>query len=329
MNDEVRKDILLETGTNEVELAEFLLGKQSFGVNVAKIREFVPYLKKSVTKVPNSHPSMDGVFLLRGKTIPLINLNFHLQRKVEEIPERPVVLVTEFNNLINGFRIDAINQIHRLSWNDIKPLNPLISRNAPRLTGTVHIKGTEILILDLEFIISEIFPGKMKELTEYESKTQSKEEQDQKIQQRSDVKIIIAEDSTMIRTLIKNAVNSEGYTNLHLFDNGKDAYNYCVKLQKQAGQENRSINNYLNIIVSDIEMPQMDGLTLCKKIKDELRFRNIPVILFSSLINEQMVAKCKAVGADSFISKPQMAKLVSMIDKYMGLSPETETDSIE
>jgi len=322
-----KRDILLESGTNEVELAEFFLGKRSYGVNVAKIREFVPYDVKTVTKVPNSPPSMLGMLLLRGKTIPLVDLKTNLELKDNGKSDRPVVLVTEFNTLTNGFLIDSINQIHRLSWSDIKPLNPIISEHSHRITGTVHIKGKDILILDLEYIVGKLFPEQMSKLTEYESEQHSSTAVHESIQEiRNKHPVVIAEDSGMIRNLILNALKKEGYKNVHDFDNGLSAYQYLTDLKQQVETGNKSMSELLSIVVSDIEMPQMDGLNLCKRIKDDQIFSGIPVVLFSSLINDQMIRKCKQVGADGQISKPEMKKMISYLDEMLGISEPEKTD---
>jgi len=321
--EKVRSEILLETGTNEVELAEFFLGNRSYGVNVAKIREFVPYEKKSVTKVPNSPPTMMGMLLLRGKTIPLVDLKKNLGQIDDFQSERPVVLVTEFNSLTNGFLIDSINQIHRISWSDIKPLSPILSHHSHRITGTVHIKGKEILILDLEYIIGKLFPENMSRLTVYEN--ENSERAELPIQERRNkYQVVIADDSGMIRKLVLNALKSEGYVNVRGFDNGLTAYNYLKTLKQQSESEHTPINDLLNIVVSDIEMPQMDGLNLCKRIKEDTVLSQVPVILFSSLINEQMIQKCKRVGADGQISKPEMKKMIGYIDQILGIQDSDE-----
>jgi two-component system chemotaxis response regulator CheV len=316
--DQPKNEILLESGTNEVELAEFFLGERSYGVNVAKIREFVPYNEKSVTKIPNAPQSMIGMLLLRGKTIPLIRLKENLELDDHSISERPVVLVTEFNTVVNGFLIDSISRIHRLSWSDIKPLNPILSQHALRITGTVHVDKREILILDLEYIISQLFPDKMASLNEFENidkVTAGLTLQEQ----RNKYPIVIADDSGMIRKLIYNALNSEGYQNVRDFNNGLTMYNYLLDLKQKAQIDNCPINDLAAAVVSDIEMPQMDGLTLCKRVKNDSVLSNIPVILFSSLINEQMVQKCKRVGADNQVSKPEMKQMISMIDEMLGI----------
>jgi len=310
-----RKEILLESGTNEVEIAEFILGNQSFGINVAKIREFVPYDIASVTKVPNSPPSMVGVFLLRGRTIPLIDLNAHLGRthKYTE-SERPVVLVTEFNTLVNGFIIDAINQIHRLSWSDVKSLNPILKKHTTRFTGTVNVKDKEVLIMDLEYIVSEIFPEKMRGLTQLKDEIVTEEDEETR---RGSNQIVIAEDSSMIRKMITKTIGSSGYTNLKSFDNGESAYLYVKAAKEKAESQGKKLMDYIALAVSDIEMPRMDGLTFCRNVREELNEKKFPVVIFSSLINEQMAIKCRSVGANAHVTKPQMGELVDIMDNLI------------
>jgi two-component system chemotaxis response regulator CheV len=321
--DQPKNEILLESGTNEVELAEFFLSNYSYGVNVAKIKEFVPYNESSVTKIPNAPPCMLGMFMLRGKTIPLINLKQNLELENNSLSDRPVVLVTEFNNIVNGFLIDSISRIHRLSWSDIKPLNPILSQHAYRVTGTVHVDQREIIILDLEYIVGQLFPDKMASLSEYENKDNTLS--GLTIQElRNKYPVVIADDSGMIRKLIFNALKSEGYKNVRDFDNGLSAFNYLLDNKQIAEKNNCSISDLVGIVVSDIEMPQMDGLNLCKRIKEDSILSSIPVIMFSSLINEQMVLKCKRVGADGHITKPEMKRMISCIDGILGISEEDD-----
>jgi len=308
------KEILLESGTNELEIAEFTLGGQSFGINVAKIREFVPYDPEAVTKVPNSPKSMLGVFLLRGRTIPLIDLKTHLDQGKDYESDRPVVLVTEFNTLMNGFIIDSINQIHRLSWSDIKSLNPILQKHTTRFTGTVNVKDKEILIMDLEYIVTEIFPEKMKGLTQINEIETSDEEL---VSKRGSAQIVIAEDSKMIRNMITKTISSAGYNNLKIFENGEFAYNFIKSTKLDAEKENKNLSDYVSLLVTDIEMPRMDGLTFCRNIREELKEQSFPIIIFSSLINEQMIVKCKTVGANAHVTKPEMADLVEIMDKLI------------
>ncbi len=306
-----KQEILLETGTNEVEIAVFFLGTQHFGINVAKIREFIQYDEAAVTKLPNTPPSMLGVISLRGQSVPLIDLDLHLGRKGEKHSTRPVIIVTDFNRMVNAFITDGIEQIHRLRWNDIKPLHQSLGTKVSRITGTIHIGDKEILILDLEYIASELFP-KFSILHNEQNITG---ELDVKAK-REQVKLVIAEDSALIRNQMMRVIGSVGYTNVKAFDDGGSAWNGILELKKNADSENKDIKNFLSMLILDIEMPQMDGLTLCKKVKSELQLTQVPVIMFSSLINEQMVLKCKSVGADGYITKPQIHTLVELIDKF-------------
>lgn len=312
------RNILLESGTNEVEIAEFILASQCFGVNVAKIKEFVQYDRLKITKPPGIHSSMQGIFLLRNKTVPLIDLELYLNIKAEKRAGRQIVLITEFNNIVMGFVIGAVNRIHRVSWKNIQPLGSVLQKFPLPVTGSVNIEGTEVLILDLERIVGEVIPEVSFGNAGNEQKyiEAQKVEKVDKIEMRKMSKLMLAEDSTTIRNHIIKALSSVGYDKITAFENGQDAFNAIVALKKRAENEGLNITDLLTLIILDIEMPQMDGLTLCKKIKTELNLASTPVLIFSSLINEQMALKCKKVGADGYITKPSMPQLIELIDKY-------------
>lgn len=309
-----KQNILLESGTNELEIAEFLLDSQRFGVNVAKIKEFVPYDRLTITKPPGLHPSVPGIFLLRNKAVSLIDLEVYLNFQVEKRIGRQIVLITEFNNIVMGFVIGAVNRIHRVSWKNVQPLTGVLQKLPLPVTGSVNIEGAEILILDFERIVGEIVPEVSFGNTTNEQNITEKHTLD-KIELRKTAKLMIAEDSVTIRNHIVRLLSAACYTNVTTFENGQDAYNAIVAIKKQ-GNEGHNIADLLNLVILDIEMPQMDGLTLCKKIKTELGLSSIPVIIFSSLINEQMVEKCKKMGAEGYITKPNISELVDLIDKF-------------
>lgn len=305
----VKTDILLESGTNEVEIAELETCNQSFGVNVAKIREFIPYDTLTVTKMPGRHPSVLGVFMLRGRSIPLIDLDLHLGLTREcKFSARQVAVVVEFNNMTTAFVADYINRIHRVSWKEFQALDLYLSAQSSMVVGSINIEGQEVLVLDLEHIIGEIFPASIINYDE------TKFEHKHSPQERGDVKIIFAEDSAIIRTQVGKILDSVGYTQITAFDNGMSALEGITGLVDQARQEDKDISNYLNLVLTDIEMPRMDGLTLCRNIKQDLRL-DLPVIMFSSLINEQMERKCRSVGADAFANKPETERLIDLIDE--------------
>lgn len=300
-------DILLESGTNEVEIAEFTLAGQRFGVNVAKVREFIPFKSLTVSHPPQMHPSVGGVFFLRGHNIPLVNLDVHLALPRPAEGEWQVVVVTEFNNMTTAFITDEINMIHRVSWDQFKPLNLFFTVESPYVTGSINLDGNEVLVLDLEHVIGEIFP---ESVINYDESS----DQEAGARNRSEIKIIFAEDSSIIRRKVSDILKSVGYGQVSVFTNGQDALEAVVKLRDQAEQEGKSISQFLNLVLTDIEMPKMDGLTLCRNIKKEMRL-DVPVVMFSSLINEQMANKCRSVGSDGFTAKPETQKLLSLIDE--------------
>ena len=311
------EDILLESGTNEVEISEFFLGSQSYGVNVSKIKEFVPYNAVSITRDLNAPRAMAGVFMLRGELIPLIDLNIFLKIATQAASDRKVILVTEFNNMITGFIVDGINQIHRVSWEDLKIINPVMKQHTDRLTGSVHLEGSDILILDLEHIISEIFP----EQTALKQEASEKEiDTDISIsEKRGNKKILVVDDSSIARESIKHGLDTAGYLHATIFENGKLGLEYVYQLIKQSETDGRKFKEYLDLIVTDIEMPEMDGLTMSKKIRERLD-NDIPIIIFSSLITDQMAHKCESVGASGYATKPNIGELVALMDTSLKIT---------
>jgi len=310
------EEILLESGTNEVEIAEFFLGSQSYGVNVAKIKEFVPYNAVSITRDLNAPKAMAGVFMLRGELIPLIDLNIFLNLISQESSDRKVILVTEFNHMITGFVVDGINQIHRLTWEDLKIINPIMKQHTNRLTGSVHHQDSDILILDLEHIISEIFP--VQTALRHEASEREISKDNDVTKKRSNKKILVVDDSSIARDSIQRGLHTAGYLKTNILDNGKVAVDYMNQLMDQSKRENRPIQDYIDLVTTDIEMPQMDGLTLCKQIREYIS-SDIPVIIFSSLITDQMSIKCKSVGASDYATKPNIGQLVERIDNALNI----------
>jgi two-component system chemotaxis response regulator CheV len=324
--------ILLESGTNEVEILEFYIGEQSFGVNVAKIQAIVQYSRDKITRTPLRHPSMAGMLLHRGTTVPLIDLRTELgiaprsESRIEtdasdtdvlagqQKAVSQIVLVTEFNNAVNSFLVDGVNRIHRISWQNINPMNPILARSGSEFTGSTNVEGKEVLILDMERIVSKIF-------TDQQMEHDHGELSETLIHSRSDARIILAEDSGTIRSTILDVLHTGGYENVTDFDNGLSAHDRIFELFEAAREEGVNVREKVTGVISDIEMPKMDGLTLCRILKSHADLKDIPVVLFSSLINEQMAAKCRSVGADSFISKPQIATLVDHLDRLC-LAPE-------
>jgi two-component system chemotaxis response regulator CheV len=302
-----KQEILLESGTNEVEIAEFGLCSQSFGVNVAKIREFIPFEGVTVSRLPGRHPSVDGVFMLRGKPIPLVDLSRHLNLSQPKSSNQPVVVVTEFNHMTTAFIADYIHRIHRVSWAEFKPLSAVVASGSPCVVGSINLEEHEVLVLDLEHIIGEIFPQSI--INYDEAAFAAKPPQPL----RETSPLVFAEDSAIIRHQVGKILTSVGYTDLTVFDNGQGAFDHISRLKEEAEAEGQELGSRLALVLTDIEMPRMDGLTLCRRLRGELGTK-LPVVIFSSLINEQMARKCESVGADAYTSKPETEKLIQIID---------------
>ncbi len=321
-----KQEILLESGTNELELLTFVLGNQSFGLNVLKVQSIQRLDPSSLTKIPKAHQAMLGMILYRDKTIPLIDLSIALElEEKHETEENQIVIVTEFNSVVNGFLVDSVNRINRLNWENFIPLDRSLGRTGKSITGSIQIEDADIMVVDLDYILSIISPilaiGDIKEETARLSSQESREE----------VNVFFAEDSSTIRTNVVRILEKSGYKNVRSFEDGQQAFDALVELRDQADTNRLDGMQLPHVLISDIEMPQMDGLSLCKKIKEDSKLEQIIVIMFSSLVSKQMTLRCRSVGADDSISKPEMDKLVSILDKLClkGKKPHSEAMVIE
>ena len=292
--------ILLENGTNELEVLEFLLDGNAYGINVAKVKEIISYQK--VTPVPNAHPSIEGIFMPRETMITAIDLKNCLQRGVSD--EKGLFIITNFNKLDIAFHVDNVVGIHRVSWKDIiKPDSTVSTSEEGIATGIIKINDKLIIILDFEKIVSDINPETGLKITEIDELGERK---------RSDVPILIAEDSVLLNKLIVESLRKAGYMNLIHTKNGQEAYDIIQDCKK-----NGSLKEHVQCIITDIEMPLMDGHRLTKLVKDDDETKDIPVIIFSSLVNEEMKRKGEALGADAQLSKPEIGNLVRVIDSFV------------
>lgn len=300
-----KKGILLESGTNEFEIVEFNIGEVNYGINVAKVREVIT--RVPVTKMPQVHPYVDGLFTLRGRVMPLVNLPRCLGADKDKEPgkekqEPENIIVTEINNYDMGFLVDNVSRIHRISWSEMEP-SPEVG-DSSMVVGVIKMADKIVLLLDFEKIIAEINPEVNIKLTTFE-------DADADIKQKRELQhIVVAEDSPMLRDLLVNTLHEAGYKFVRDFNNGKAAWEYLNDLAKDSNE----IEERVKIIISDIEMPQMDGHHLLKLIRADRVLENIPVIFFSSLINEEMRIKGEALGANGQISKPEINKLISLLD---------------
>jgi len=303
-------NILLQSGTNELEIVEFELEynkkiekiNQSFGINVAKVREIIRMPK--LTKLPNLPEFVYGVFNLRGSVIPAFDLtkflygqaNFHENRKM---------IISEFNKIKVGFIVREVKRIHRISWENITSPEAVQQwdKDKSTIVGIINMDGRQILMLDVEKIVSEIDPS---------SALQADFEIDEL---QSTPNILIAEDSSVINNMIKGKLQKSGM-NVYSFRDGASAWNF-IKEKGESLDDGESIKKHLDMVITDIEMPGMDGYSLTNNIKTDERFNSLPVLIFSSIVSEDILHKGESVGADAQLSKPDMELLVNKAIKLM------------
>lgn len=292
--------ILLESGTNELELLEFIVGNQHYGINVAKISELCPY--QVPTLVPNAHEFIEGIFMPRESIITVIDL-----AKALSIPLHPdngtdMYIITNFNKLQTAFHVQEVLGIHRVSWQNIVKPDSTISRNGKGIaTGITKINDRIIIVLDFEKIVTEVNPETGLKISEVEEMGE---------RQRSDHTILLAEDSPLLLEMLKKCLIKAGYTHLIPTTNGLEAWNKLDRMM----QEGANIGKDISMVITDIEMPQMDGHHLTKRIKNDERMVGLPVVIFSSLVNEEMRRKGERLGADAQLSKPEIGSLIGQID---------------
>ena len=292
--------ILLENGTNELEVLEFKLDGNAYGINVAKIKEIINY--QEVTPVPNAHPSVEGIFMPRDVMITAIDLKNCLQRGVSE--PGGLFIVTNFNKLDIAFHVDSVVGIHRVSWREIiKPGTTISTSEDGVSTGIIKFDDRLIIILDFEKIVTDINPETGLNVADIEELGE---------RHRIDVPILIAEDSPLLNKLIVDSLHKAGYVNLIHTENGQQAYDVIQECKKEG-----TLRDHVQCIITDIEMPIMDGHRLTKLVKSDDETRDIPIVIFSSLVNDDMKRKGEALGANAQLSKPEIGNLVRVVDELV------------
>lgn len=296
------KGILLESGTNELEIVEFEVANNKFGINVIKVKEIIQPIP--VTFIPHAHPHVEGIVQLRGEVLPVVDM-----LKVLGIPNasygpQQKYIVAEFNKQKVVFHVDNVTQIHRISWNQIEKPSEMYQGGSNQVIGVIKKDSQMILLVDFEKIMVDINP---------ESGINVESVKKIEKRDRSGKKIVVAEDSPLLRKLLHDTLTEAGYSQIEFFENGKDAFGYLETIVESG----KDIDKEVHLIITDIEMPQMDGHHLTKKIKTHPQFQHLPVVIFSSLITDDLRHKGVEVGADDQISKPEIAELILKMDELI------------
>lgn len=295
-------NILLESGTNELEILEFQVGPNHYGINVAKIKEILPF--KKPTAIPNAHPCIEGIYMPRDTIITIVDLGRSLNLPPSDTESTDMYIVTNFNKLNIAFHVNNVLGIHRVSWADISKPDESISNSGKGVaTGIIKLEDKLIVILDFEKIVADISPETGLKVSDIDQLGE---------RQRNSSPILIAEDSPLLSKLIFDSLHKAGYINVIVTNNGQEAYDKLCEFKEEG-----TIGEKVKCVITDIEMPQMDGHRLTKLIKDDSDLKKLPVIIFSSLVNDEMKRKGESLGADSQLSKPEIGMLVTEIDKLL------------
>jgi len=293
--------------TSVLELMEFTMAGDSFGINVAKVTEIMRYTP--ITPMTLSHPCIDGVFMPRGKLITIINLPRYMNLQESEDPSKDMFMLTNFDNVNAAFLVHTVEDMHKISWANVeKPSSIVYGNNDSVITGTTKIGEKIITIIDFEKVLYDINPETGLQISEVQRMGERYE---------NTKPIVVVEDSVFLRRMLIESLEVAGYSNISSFDNGQEAWDYLIKCRSQAHANITPIDKHVAIIITDIEMPRMDGHHLTKLVKADEILSKIPVVVFSSLIDDAQKQLGERLGVSAHLSKPQIGKLVSTLDEWI------------
>jgi two-component system chemotaxis response regulator CheV len=296
------KGVLLESGTNELEIVEFAVANNRFGINVIKVREIIN--PAPIVAIPHAHPHIEGIMEIRGEILPVINLARVLGYPDSDHPALDKLIVSEFNQQKVVFHVHSVDKINRISWEQIEKPTSLYQTGDNQITGVVRTQDGMILLLDFEKILVDINPAtgiNQDRLKQVERKD------------RSHYRVVVAEDSAMLRKLLSDTLTEAGFQHMEFFENGKDALDFL----EHSLTEHADIKEVVDLVITDIEMPVMDGLYVTKQIKQHPELSKLPVVIFSSLITDDLRHKGETVGADAQVSKPEIGELITVMDQFL------------
>lgn len=299
-------------GTNRLEVLLFSLGKNSsterdevFGINVFKVREVMHV--PEITHAPDMPESVEGMVSLRGAMVPVINLQKFCGVNANEKPK--ILMITEYNKNVQGFLVHSVDNIERLDWDEVKaPPTMLASRLGGLVTAVAELENKRlVMIMDVEKVLADT-AGLYEEDTLYDGID--------KHDKNEDLTVLFADDSIVARDQIQKTLEHMGF-NFIMTKNGAEAWAKLKEIAEKAETNGRNTSEYINIILTDVEMPEMDGYVLTRKVKADQRFKDIPVIMHSSLTAEANQALGKGVGADAYVPKFKPLELSAMLEEMI------------
>ena len=305
-------DNSLKVGSNEMELVDFRILKEDedgiyegiYGVNVSKVREIIRI--PNLTELPGTPEFIEGIFDLREVVIPVVNLAKWMGIKEPEgAKENGRVIITEFNNVLIGFIVHDAKRIRRISWSDIEPATFVSgsgSLDGSKITGVTKIEGDNVLlILDLESVVQD--------LGLYEPDVDNIP---QELESFSGLAMVL-DDSSTARKIVKDALEKMGFHVVEAID-GQEA---LEKLEDLFKMYDSNLHNQLKIIVSDVEMPRMDGFHFAAKCKEDDRFKNIPIVFNSSISDHFSEIRGKEAGAEAYLVKFEASSFYEEVSRVV------------
>ncbi len=298
-----QSEILLESGTNELGILEFAIDGKQFGINVAKVQEIMKFCP--VNPMQKAHPDIEGVFKPRNEVITVVDLARHLGLGKSDHPDFDIFIITNFSQETYAFHVHEVVGINRISWENLqKPDDIIYGGDDGVATAIAEYDGRLITILDFEKIINEISPQTGLHLTELDHLADRPENLSP---------ILVVEDSTLLRRMVTEGLRKAGYSNVTSLKNGQEAWEFLTA----AKQSGKALKNLVSVMITDIEMPLMDGHHLVKLIKDDPALEKIPIVIFSSLINEELLDVGKDLGAIGQFAKPEIYDLITFVDQIV------------
>ena len=293
--------------TSVLQLMEFTMAGSSFGINVAKVTEIMR--RCPITPMTKSHPNIEGIFKPREKIITVIDLPGYMELEKSENSEQDMLMLTNFDNVNAAFLVHSVEAMHQIKWSDVERPSPIVYGGKDSvITGTTKIDNRMITIIDFEKVLFDINPETGLQLSEVRVMGD---------RVRSEKPIVCVEDSVFLKRMILEALEIAGYTNVSPFDNGQDAWDYLQGVRKECLTNITPVEKKVAIIITDIEMPRMDGHHLTQLVKSDEVLKKIPILVFSSLIDEAQKLQGEKFGVDAHLSKPQIGNLISTIDQWI------------
>lgn len=297
-------------GTNKLEILLFSLGtdlrtgrEETFGINVFKVREVMR--TPQITRAPDMPPAVKGMVSLRGILVPVVDLADFIGMQTET--PREIMIVTEYNGHTQGFLVDSVDTILRLDWSKMRVPPEMLTSNLGGLVTAVTelADGRLVMMLDVERILSDTAKNDDSLLF---SNIRPLE--------REGMTILYADDSSVARSQIEKTLNALGIRGVMAM-NGRQAWEELQKIARYAETAGREVKDLVQLILTDVEMPEMDGYILTKNIKSDPRFNGVPVIMHSSLSSMSNQQLGRSVGVDEYVSKFEPQRLAETLSRLL------------